>query len=159
MQFYRPLFIISRKFDIEKGFTLLELVSVLVLIGILGASVGASLLPSDSFQLQSSRDQLVTAFFSAQQRAMVQTSSVRLETSSTNQIDVREDSDGDGSFSDESSLRLGGVQYPISLLPNQSLTSATLDFDRLGRTSATNLTLSQNGKNVIISIGSTGYVN
>lgn len=143
----------------HEGFTLLELITVLALVGILSATVSYGVLPSASFQMQASRDQVVTAFFSAQQHAMAQTSTVRLSLSSPNQIDIREDSDNDGSFTDESSLRLGGVQYPISLLPNQSLTAATFDFDRLGRTSANTLTLSQSGNSVSITVGATGYIN
>lgn len=141
------------------GFSLIELVAVLILVGILAAAATSSFMPSATFQMQASRDQVVTAFFSAQQRAMVQTSPVRLSLSSPNQIDVREDSDGDGSFADESSLRLGGVQYPIALLSSQSLTAATFDFDRLGRTSASTLTLSQNSNTVAITVGATGHIN
>lgn len=143
----------------EQGFTLLELIAVLALVGILATTVTTGLLPSASFQLQSSRDQVVTAFFSAQQRAMAQTNAVRLSISGTNQIDIREDTDSDGSFADESSSRLGGVQYPINLLANQSLTNANFDFDRLGRTGAANLTLSQSGSSVTIAVTSTGFVN
>ncbi len=141
-----------------RGFTLVELVSVLVLVGIIGTTVTLSVLPNKTFQLQASRDQVVAAFFSAQQRAMAQTNAVRLSISASSDIDIREDSDGDGIFSDETSARLGGVQYPLELPPNQSLTAANFDFDRLGKTSATNLTLSQNGSSVTISVTSTGFV-
>ncbi len=131
----------------------------MALIGIIGATVGSSLMPSDTFQLQSSRDQVVTAFFSAQQRAMSQTNSVRVVISSSNQLDIREDSDGDGSYSDESSLRLGGVQYPLVLQPNQTLTTAIFSFDRLGRTTPSTLSLTQNAQTVAITITETGYIN
>ncbi len=132
------------------GFTLIELVAVLVLVGILGTTITTAVMPSDTFQMQSSRDQVVTAFFSAQQRAMAQTSPVSLVLSSPNTVDVRQSG---------SSIRAGGVQYPITLLPNQTLSASTIAFDRLGRTSAVDLTLSQNGDSVTISVSSTGYIN
>ncbi|MFL0802101.1 MAG: type II secretion system GspH family protein [Agarilytica sp.] len=132
------------------GFTLIELVAVLVLIGILGTTITTAVMPSDTFQMQSSRDQVVTAFFSAQQRAMAQTSPVSLVLSSPNTVDVRQSG---------ASIRVGGVQYPITLLPNQTLSASTIAFDRLGRTSAVDLTLSQNGDSVTISVSSTGYIN
>ncbi len=140
------------------GFTLIELIAVLVIIGILGVSSVRSALPTLSFQMQSSRDQIVTAFFLAQQRAMAQANPVRLFVNAPNQIDLREDTDGDGSFSDESSLALGGVSYPISLLSSQSVNAATFDFDRFGATSATTLVLSQDGSSVNITVTATGYV-
>lgn len=142
-----------------KGFTLVELVAVLVLIGILGATVTSAMLPSATFQLQSSRDQVVTAFFAAQQRAMAQTRPVRLSLVAPNQIDIREDSDGDGSFADETSKTLGGIRYPVTLLPNQSIDAADFDFNRLGKTSAGVLNLSQSGAAVAINISANGYIN
>lgn len=146
------------KAQTNKGFTLLELIAVLVLVGILAGTVSARLLPSDTFQLQSSRDQVVTAFFAAQQRAMAQTNSVRLSLVSPNQIDIREDTDGDGDFNDESSLRLGGTGYPVTLLSHQTISAAIFDFDRLGKTSASTLTLSQGSDSVNISVTATGYI-
>lgn len=115
-------------------------------------------MPSATFQLQASRDQVITAFFAAQQRAMAQSQAIQFSINSPNQIDIREDTDGDGDFSDESSITAGGVRYPISLLPNQSITSANFIFDRFGKTSAATLTLSQSGGSVTIQVSSTGYI-
>ncbi len=81
---------------------------------------------------------------------MAQTNPVSLVLSSPNTVDVRQSG---------SSIRAGGVQYPITLLPNQTLSASTIAFDRLGRTSAVDLTLSQNGDSVTISVSPTGYIN
>lgn len=140
-----------------KGFTLLELVTVLVLAGIVGVTVSNRLIPSATFQLQSSRDLVVTAFFAAQQRAMAQADTIQLQISAS-QIDIRADSDGDGDFSDESGITAGGVSYPISLLPNQTITPANFTFDRFGKTTAATLTLSQSGGSVTIQVSATGYI-
>ena len=145
----------------NSGFSLVELIAVLLIVGILAGAATVSLLPSATFQMQSSRDQVVTAFFAAQQRAMTQTSPVRFSViaASPNQLDIKEDTDGDGDFSDESSLTFNGIRYPIALLPNQTLTASNFDFDRLGRTTAQTLTLTQGADSVAITISANGYIN
>ncbi len=138
------------------GFTLIELLSVIIIIGILATSVVTSLNPSRTFQLQSARDQLILALATAQQRAMSRVNGVRVTTSG-NQINILEDTDGDGDFSTSVSLNTGGVQYPVTLLANQALTGAILDYDRLGRTSATVLTVSQGSAVVSVNVTSSGF--
>jgi MSHA pilin protein MshC len=142
----------------QAGFTLLELVAVLVIVGALAATSTSRIMPSSSLQLQSSRDQVVAAFFSAQQLAMAQAAPVRLTIIAPNQIDIRQDSDGDGDFGDEASLQLAGTRYPFSLLVNQALTPAIFNFDRLGRTAATSLSLSQSDVSKEILVSATGYI-
>ncbi|TVZ38430.1 MSHA pilin protein MshC [Alteromonadaceae bacterium 2753L.S.0a.02] len=125
----------------------MELVIVLVLVGILSVSVLGGRAPSKTMQLQSSRDQLVAAFYSAQQLAMARTGNVQLSTGT--QIDIRLGG---------SSVKAGGVQYPISLPANVTLTSASFTFNRLGQTTANTLTLSKNGSSVTVDVESSGYV-
>ena len=139
------------------GFSLIELIAVLIIVGFITATATSTLIPSTSFQLQASRDQVVTAFFSAQQRAMVQQDAVAV-FASANQIDIRQDSNNDSTFAASESIRVGGVQYPIALMANQTLSSATFQFDKLGYTTAGALTLSQSGANVVINVTATGYV-
>ncbi len=135
---------------------MIELVAVLIIIGLLAATATSTLIPSTSFQLQASRDQIVTAFFSAQQKAMTQLDPVAVFTSA-NQIDIRQDSNNDGTFTASESVTVGGVTYPVALLANQTLTGATFQFDRLGYTTPGSVTLSQNGANVAINVTATGY--
>jgi len=132
----------------SRGFTLLELITVLVILAILTATAISNLVPSRTFQMQATRDTLVAAFYSSQQKAMMQSAPVRLITS-INAIDIRIDSNNDGSFAINESVLLGGVQYPITINPAQSLTSHIIDFDRLGRTSSSTIVLSQSGSSVI----------
>ena len=118
---------------------------MLILIAVLGTTAITRSLPSSTLQLQASRDTLVAAFFSAQQKAMSQTKAVRLITLS-NSIDVRVDANNDGNFSAGESANLGGTQFPLMLIADQSLTITQFDFDRLGRTNSATLTLSQGGR-------------
>ena len=141
----------------QRGFTLLEVISVLVLVAILATTAVIGSLPSRSFQLQSSRDQVITAFFGAQQHAMVQTFAVQLSISG-NQIDVRADTNGDGDFSAEASLRLSGVQYPFSLSANQTITPGNFVFNRLGQTQGATLTLGLSGASIDIQVSDSGFV-
>lgn len=140
----------------QAGFTLIELISILVIISVLSATLIARTMPSDTFQLQASRDQLVAAFFSAQQKAMVQAQAIQLST--TGQIiDVKQDTDSDGDFTTEASLSMGGVAYPWSIRSNQSLSDSTFVFNRLGQTTAGTVTISMAGKSVDVSVSATGF--
>lgn len=133
------------------GFSLVELIAILIILGIVGGSLASSgVFNSTSLNMQSSRDQVVSAFFMAQQLAMATDETVTLRISSPNIIDVRING---------SSATLGGVSFPLALGSNQTLSVATFTFDRLGKTSANSLTLAEGSNSVQINISSTGYVN
>jgi MSHA pilin protein MshC len=132
-------------------------VAVLVLLGILSAVGMQRLVPTNTLRLQSHRDQVVAAFRAAQQRAMIQGDPVRLLTTATS-LDVRQDADGDGTFTSSESLTLGGVIYPLDLPGNQTLSVGQFDFDRLGRTAAGTITMTLGSDSVTVDVASTGYV-
>ncbi len=142
--------------DTSKGFSTVELVTVLVIIGILAASSTVFLTPSSSIQLQATRDQIVTAISTAQQRAMSRNLPVRVTTSG-NQIDIQDDGDGDGDFSPSNSVFVGGIQYPLTFAANQSLNTSSFVFNRLGETLGGTITLSQSGASVTIEVTDSGY--
>ncbi|WP_188150346.1 pilus assembly FimT family protein [Teredinibacter waterburyi] len=141
----------------EHGFSLIELVTVMVLIGILAGAVIGSSVPSSSLQLQSSRDTIVAVFNSAQQLAMNRANAVRLITAS-NSVDIRIDSNDDGDFSAAESIAYAGIQYPLSLPSTHTLTAVDFDFDRLGHTSSTTLVLSQGANVVSLEVSGAGYI-
>lgn len=120
----------------------------MLIVGILSVSAISKISSSTTMQLQSSRDTLVAAFRSAQQLAMVRQSAVMLTTTnSTIEIQV-----------DGANASVGGVQYPVTLVPGQTLTAASFTFNRLGHTAAATLALSQKGDVVTVAIDSSGYI-
>ena len=140
-----------------EGFTLVELISVIVLISVLAVNALPKLIPSASYQLQGSRDTVLAAFFSAQQMAMSRDSQVQLSFGS-GAIDIRRDDDNSGTFESSESVTISGQSYPVSLLSSQSISSATFVFDRLGQpNSAATLSLTQSGRSVSIVVTETGY--
>lgn len=140
----------------QYGFTLIELISVLVIVSIISVTFIARTTPTDTFQLQASRDQLVAAFFSAQQKAMVQSQAVRLSTGG-NIIDIKQDTDSDGDFASEASLSIGGVTYPWSIRANQSFSISNFVFNRLGQTTAGTVRISMGDTSVLVTVSATGF--
>jgi MSHA pilin protein MshC len=140
-----------------KGFTLVELIAVLLIVGVLGTVVTTRLIPSSSFELQASRDQLVAAFLSAQQLAMAQQDRVRILTSGAT-VDIRRDQNGDGSFANSESVSIDGVQYPLSVSGATTFSSTSFDFDRLGRTSSGFITLTLRSNNTVLTVNEAGYL-
>jgi len=145
-------------YKIHQGFTLIELITVLVLMSVLGAYALPRLTDTGQQQVQSGRDDVVAALFSAQQLAMVRSSGVRLITSAT-QVDIRLDANNNGIFLPAESLLIAGTQYPVDLPFGVTLSAATFDYDRLGRTSAANLTIAKGSASATITVSDSGYAN
>lgn len=138
------------------GFSLVELIAVLLIVGILSVAAFSRIIPADSAQLQSSRDMIVAAFYSAQQLAMTRQHQVQLITGISS-IDIRMDSNNDSNFTADESVTVGGVAYPISFPPSQTLTAANFNYNRLGYTSGGTLQLRQNGQLVAIDVDDSGF--
>ena len=138
------------------GFTLVELVAVIVILGILSATVASRMMPSRIHQLQGARDIVIASLFNAQQKALAQKHTVQVITTATS-VDIRVDSNNNGSFSVNESITYAGTRYPLTIPSGVSLNSNTLTFDRLGRTPATSLTLSKSGGSVNLTITGMGY--
>ncbi len=139
----------------QSGFSLVELVAVMVIVGIVAAVGSSRIVSQQGFQLQGGRDVLVSALFIAQQKAMSQAAPVRLTTAGS-QVDIRVDANRDGNFTAAESISIAGQQYPITLPGNVTVSNGTIHYDRLGRTAATTLNVSSASSSVVIRISPTG---
>lgn len=138
----------------ETGYTLIELVTVIMLVSILAAAFFRSpTFSGDIAAVQAGRDDLVAALFYGQQIAMARdsaTNPIRLVTTA-NSVSVTENS---------IPLLSGSVQYPLAVSSGVQITPAvTLNFDKLGRTTATTFTISKNGASATVLVSDSGYAN
>jgi len=131
------------------GFSLIELITVLVIVAVLSFAVLPRLRISDS-SLLTSRDKVVAALAHAQQIAMARDSVSNPITFviTSSSVDVRENG---------SSVDLPGVDYPLLFANGVTATSGTgtLNYDKLGRTTATVISL--NNAQVTITVEGSGY--
>jgi MSHA pilin protein MshC len=142
-----------KSFGREAGFSLIELIAVMVIIGVLATVVTSSFYSAESARVQTSRDDVIAALFFAQQAGMSRassTNSIRFVFSS-NQISVEENG---------TPLRNGGVTYPLTIGNGVSLAgsvSSPYSYDKLGRTSAATLTLSSGSISAQVQLSGAGY--
>ena len=143
----------------QAAFTLIELVAVLVIVGILAATILIRITPSD-VDLQSAKNDVMAALVFARETAMARsdgTSSVTvvitealvgavLETS----IDVRVNN---------SSINNIHQNYPLVLPKTVTVTPANQQilFTTLGETAAELITLEDNEIEVTINVSGVGY--
>lgn len=123
-----------------RGFTLIELIAVMILVGILSVTLFTRLGPVNTAALQAGRDDLIAALFFAQQQAMMRASStntISLQITATNVLVTEKN----------------GIAAPITIhsvnMPNGVTLSTpsinSFTYDKLGRTSAETITLTGSG--------------
>ena len=132
----------------EQGFTLLELITVMILLGILSVVLSSRLGGIGSAGVQGSRDDVIAAFSFARQLAMVR-DGITLEMTATS-VSVNQAG---------APIAVGSNYYPLAMPANVTLvpSQAVFGFDRLGRTDAGSVTISGSGASVSIQVESTGY--
>lgn len=136
----------------SQGYSLIEFIAIIVIVGALTAVAVGRFTGTTAVQLQAGRDSVVSALLAAQQLAMAQSGQVQVELSGS-QIDVRQDT-GSG----YASVQMGGTAYPLDISPVHTDGSThTLDFSRLGRTSATSIDLKLNGSSTTITVSASGF--
>lgn len=138
------------------GFTLIELIAVLVIVGVISVAAVGKFMSPDLYALQAARDQTLLCLQGAQQLAMTQARSVRVLLSGST-LDVRKDANNDGVFASGESVALGAVTYPISLSQGVSISTHTLNFNSLGEVTANTITLTQQSRNLTINVSATGF--
>lgn len=131
------------------GFSLVELIAVLVIVGILALTLAGQFSAGSMVQLQASRDSLVAALFAAQQRAMAQVNDVRVRTVGTS-VDVQQLNGGTWQ-----SVRVGNVQYPLTLSSTVSI--HTLTYNRLGQTQEVTIDLDQGESSASVRVSTSGF--
>ena len=140
----------------SSGFTLVELIAVMVIVAVISTIGLTRLLPASMFQLQAGRDQLVSALFHAQQKALFTAYPTRL-TTLAGVVDIRQDVNGDALFSATESVRVGAVQYPLTLVSGVQMTAHSLDYNALGETSQASITLTKGGNTVVVAVSQAGF--
>ena len=132
---------------IHNGFTLIELIAVIIIISIMSVTLFSRLSSISSANLQAGRDDLIAALFFAQQTAMARSNVQVILTATT--VSVTENG---------TPLIVHNKGYPLSFASGVTVTPATLSYDKLGRTVATNITLSgSNGSSTVVRIEASGY--
>lgn len=139
----------------ERGFTLVELISVMILVGILSVVFLPRLAYINTAAVQGSRDDLIAALFFAQQASMARSSpsrTIRLQTTAT-QVTVTE--------SVTSPSVSTKTIYSVSMHRGATLSIATLNYDKLGRTNAQNITVTGSGNSAgvtaVVRVEGSGY--
>lgn len=121
----------------ETGFTLIELIVVLVILGTLSAVAAPRWQSFSEYSSAATRDEMVAALLYTQQLAMMDRSSTVTFTTSSSSYSITVNGSA-------ISLPEGGGSYPRNIDPAVSLSPATtLTFDALGAiSSATTFNLS-----------------
>lgn len=134
----------------SRGFSLVELITVMILLSILSITLFTRMGPVNTAAVQSGRDDVIAALFFAQQQAMMR-SKIKVVIT-TNTISVNEDGE---------SIKVSNDYYPLEMPKGVTLTPATLVYDKLGRTTATDITLTgsgnSNGVSAKIRVDVSGY--
>jgi MSHA pilin protein MshC len=131
----------------ERGFTLVELITVIILVSIMSVTLFSRLGSVSSANLQAGRDDLIAALFFAQQAAMAR-SNIQLVLT-TNSVSVTENG---------TPIIVHSKGYPLSFPSGVTTSAATLTYDKLGRTTATTISLvSTGGASATITVEDTGY--
>lgn len=151
MPIFLPITSSKPKCPSATGYTLVELVAILVIVGIIAVGSQGLMSSGDNQRLQSSRDQVLLALRSARHMGMAKASSSRaiefISNAANDTIDVRDSG---------SSISLGGVSYPIQLNQGVDITSSTVSFDKMGRATSTAISLSTADASVSVVISSSG---
>ena len=131
----------------QQVFTLIELITVMILVGIISVTLFSRLGSVNSANIQAGRDDLIAALFFAQQSAMAR-SNIQLILS-TNSVSVTENG---------TPIKVHAQGYPLTLPSGVTVTPMTLTYDKLGRTTAATITLSATGGlTASITLEASGY--
>lgn len=134
----------------ERGFTLIELITVIILISIISVTLFSRLGSVNSANIQAGRDDLIAALFFAQQTAMARNNIQLIITSSS--VSVTENG---------TPIKVHAQGYPLNFPFGVTASPLTLTYDKLGRTgsaTANTITLSgTGGLSASVTLEASGY--
>lgn len=134
----------------QNGFTLVELIAVLTLLGVLSVVLMSRMDGVGASRVQASRDDVIAALFFAQQLAMSE-NNVRVVVTTTS-IDVQKNN---------VSVKMDSSFYPLVMPSGIRLNSSSAQFayDKLGRTSTGNIQIqtSDGRYSAQVQLEATGY--
>lgn len=136
--FLVSLYLPGRNARRERGFTLVELVVVIVVTGILAVAVGARLLSRSGFEARGYDDQAQALVRYAQKAAIAQRRPVRVYLNGADLSACFDDnSDGDCSDAGEAPVQDPGSGNPLAIVAPAgvvfALTPSAFSYDGLGR--------------------------
>lgn len=136
----------------ERGFTLVELVTVVILVSIISVTLFSRLGSVSSTNLHASRDDLIAALFFAQQTAMARSNNNIQLVVTANSVSVNEAN---------VPIVVHSKGYPLTFSSGVTATPITLTYDKLGRintSAAATITLTATGgMSTVVTIETTGY--
>jgi MSHA pilin protein MshC len=137
----------------SRGFSLIELIAVIVILGALSVGVAIRFGDTNAASVQSGRDTLVAALFAAQQIAMARADD------SSNPITVVVDTGSVSVNENGSPLNIHGEAYPQNFPTGVQVSSGTgtYQLDKLGRTTAASITLIRGSVSTTINLEASGY--
>jgi MSHA pilin protein MshC len=138
----------------ETGFTLVELITVMIIVSIMSVTLFSRLGSISSANLQAGRDDLIAALFFAQQTAMAR-NNIQLVLTATS-VSVTENG---------AALKVHSKGYPLNFPSGVTVTTVPplpLTYDKLGRivgaSAATTITLSgSGGLSASVQLEASGY--
>jgi len=136
----------------SEGFTLIELVVILILVGILAVTAVSRFASEETFALKTEQEQLIAALFQAQQLAM-SGRPTQFAILSAGSFTVRDSGDPANHY------ELGHITYPQNLNSTVAFNPASLvrNYNGLGETTETTITLSAGSDSVSVCLETSGY--
>lgn len=134
------------------GFTLIELIVVMIIVGILAVTAVSRYANQSSFSLKTEQELLIAALFQAQQLAM-SGRPVQFKILTADSFSLRDSTNTANDYD------IAGITYPQKLTDGVVLAPVSLErnYTNIGATTAAMITLTAGGDSVSVCLEASGY--